>query len=90
MTVWLLLNCKDEPSQRRQGSILKPLRFPCRDEVERSNKRRLDSLSGTTWTYCSVDGGKLPLEQRTRILANFLAPETLVLKVHAQVCLNHF
>lgn len=53
----------------------------------------MDQLQGNVVTYKSVDGGVLDEKIRERMLANFMAPKELQLKIGSQVintrfCLN--
>jgi ATP-dependent DNA helicase PIF1 len=62
--------------------------FPRREDVDRANTTKLQALNGDGWSYGSVDGGAVTdPTQRAKLLANFMAPETLFLKTHAQVML---
>ena len=62
--------------------------FPRREDVDRSNSSRLDVLNTDGWTYNAVDSGAVtdPI-QREKLLANFMAPESICLKINAQVML---
>jgi ATP-dependent DNA helicase PIF1 len=65
-------------------------RFPLRVEVERSNASRLNAIKTDPITYTAEDfpTGTDPESQRARkLLENLMAPETLTLKVGAQVML---
>lgn len=59
-----------------------------RNQVESANRIRMDSLNTEGWTYTSIDGGAVtdPL-QRDKILSNFMASQSIHLKVDAQVML---
>lgn len=62
--------------------------FPRREDVDRANSTKLGNLNEDGWTYQAVDGGAVTdLVQRAKLLSNFMAPETLPLKLHAQVML---
>lgn len=62
--------------------------FPRREDVDRANETKLKGLNGDGWSYPSSDGGAVTdLVQRAKLLANFMAPETLYLKTNAQVML---
>lgn len=79
-------------------SLSRPLRFndgidatelfPRREDVDRSNKTRLNQLNTDGWSYVAMDGGAVtdPV-QREKLLANFMATQVLELKVDAQVML---
>jgi ATP-dependent DNA helicase PIF1 len=56
--------------------------------VDRANSTKLGALNENGWTYPAVDGGAVtdPV-QRAKLLSNFMAPESLPLKLHAQVML---
>lgn len=71
---------------------IEPAQLYCtRYEVERANNHRLNLLSGSTFIYKAKDSGSLPMEQRQNVLSNFLTPESLFLKVGAQVmCIKNF
>lgn len=62
--------------------------FPRREDVERSNSNRLAALNTEGWSYSSTDGGTIsdPV-QKDKLLANFMAPKHIQLKVDAQVML---
>lgn len=65
-----------------------PDSFPRREDVERSNTRQMESLSGDVMVFQSLDGGTLQdKEQREKQLANFMAPRELKLKISSQVML---
>ncbi|AOA62643.1 GQ67_00484T0 [Komagataella phaffii] len=60
--------------------------YPTREEVERSNKRRLDSIPNEPLIFKSYDTGSLKDEEQIQhMLSNFMAPKTLTLKKGAQV-----
>ncbi|WWC72652.1 uncharacterized protein I206_106616 [Kwoniella pini CBS 10737] len=62
--------------------------FPRREDVDRSNSTRLNQLNTDGYSYTSADGGVIsdPV-QKEKLLANFMAPKFLELKVDAQVML---
>ena len=63
--------------------------FPRREDVERANGTRMRTLHTETHEYTASHGGKLfGTEQGEKLLANFMAPDKLTLKVGAQVCLQ--
>lgn len=63
-----------------------PDSFPRRDDVERSNTARMRAIETETHTYNAFDGGPLAdQEQGVKMLANFMAPQSVTLKVGAQV-----
>ncbi|GAA5945450.1 hypothetical protein JCM3775_006781 [Rhodotorula graminis] len=65
--------------------------FPMRNEVDRANQNRLRALPGEETVFKAEDGlnDHRPQVDKSRntYLSNFMAPETLVLKVGAQVML---
>jgi ATP-dependent DNA helicase PIF1 len=62
--------------------------FPRREDVERSNRARLEELNTDGWSYAAADGGALQdRQQREKLLSNFMAPQSIYLKVDAQVML---
>lgn len=62
--------------------------FPRRDDVERSNNGRMSHLQTEQKDFVASDGGTITdLGQREKMLANFMAPKKLVLRVGAQVML---
>jgi ATP-dependent DNA helicase PIF1 len=62
--------------------------FPTRVEVDKANRERLGLLQGANFTFDAVDGGTIQEKAfRDKLLANCLAPETIVLKKGAQVML---
>lgn len=64
------------------------LRFPTRAEVDAANTQRMKQLVGNVRTFEARDGGAVQdTAQRNRLLANCMAPETLVFKKGAQVML---
>lgn len=69
----------------RNGIVFEPTRlYPLNEDVDRTNEQRLRKLPGIARTYKASDEG---LEQHRTLLQNTPAPETLVLKVGAQVIL---
>jgi len=62
-------------------------RFPTRNEVDQSNRRRLQALKGKSYHFAAADGGKVEPDIRARLLANMMAPPSLELKKGAQVML---
>lgn len=56
-------------------------RYPLRNEVDESNKRRLDALQGETVEFKSIDSGD------PKKMQSCLAPQIIQLKLHAQVML---
>lgn len=62
--------------------------FPRREDVDRSNSGRLSRLNTQAEEYAAKDGGSLKdLNQRQKMLANFMAPERIVLRIDSQVML---
>lgn len=65
--------------------------FPMRNEVDRANQARLRALPGKEYSFKAVDevnGSSSPADtQKSTYLQNFMAAETLVIKVGAQVML---
>ncbi|GAA5987380.1 hypothetical protein JCM10908_001932 [Rhodotorula pacifica] len=65
--------------------------FPMRNEVDRANQNRLRALPGIEVKYKAddeVNGSRDPADlQKSTYLQNFMAAETLVIKVGAQVML---
>lgn len=62
--------------------------FPRREDVERANKARMAQLPGQIRVFNASDGGQLAdAQQREKILANFMAPTKVELKLGAQVML---
>ncbi|KAE8227482.1 hypothetical protein CF319_g67 [Tilletia indica] len=61
--------------------------FPRREDVEKSNTNRLAALDSSTRVYNAIDTGRLPPDQREKVLSNFIAPKSLSLKINAQVML---
>jgi ATP-dependent DNA helicase PIF1 len=63
-------------------------RFPRREDVDRSNVIRMQSLEGEQYQYKSCDGGTIQdPQQRAKLLSNFMAADCLSLRVGAQVML---
>lgn len=61
--------------------------FPLRNEVDRSNTSRLQSLTGTSHFFVARDSGSAPEEKRKKLLENMVAQGRLELKKDAQVML---
>jgi len=62
--------------------------FPRREDVERSNNTRISRLQTQQERFGALDGGTIRDEtQKQKMLANFMAPQTLLLRVDAQVML---
>ncbi|CCG81646.1 putative Mitochondrial DNA helicase [Taphrina deformans PYCC 5710] len=62
--------------------------FPTRNEVENANALRMRQLPGSIYSYEADDSGSiLDTVQRTKLLANCMAPARLDLKKGAQVML---
>ncbi|KAI5452107.1 DNA helicase [Naganishia albida] len=63
--------------------------YPTRKQVDAENERRLKQLPGEGRIYRSKDGpnaaGGAASEQQKKLLENFMAPGTIVLKIDAQV-----
>ncbi|UZP41376.1 hypothetical protein NXS19_009192 [Fusarium pseudograminearum] len=74
----------ERPLQFNDGLDTSEL-FSTRSEVEYSNERRLRDLPGKPRRYDAQDTGKE--EVRDKLLANMMAPKSIVLKVNAQVML---
>ncbi len=63
-------------------------RFPTRNEVDSANSTRMRNLAGREFEFRAEDGGSiLDVEQRTKLLANCMAPPNISLKKGAQVML---
>jgi ATP-dependent DNA helicase PIF1 len=62
--------------------------FPKREDVEKANRIRLDALNTEGWSYVALEGGTVtqPI-QREKMLSNFMATKTIMLKIDAQVML---
>ena len=70
------------------GTQLIPSSFPTRIEVDNANSARMRNLAGTEVEFRAVDGGTLTdVSQRTKLLANCMAPPSIALKRGAQVML---
>ncbi|BEI91501.1 uncharacterized protein CcaverHIS019_0403210 [Cutaneotrichosporon cavernicola] len=77
----------DRPIPCPEGIVPTEL-FPRREDVDRSNMTRLRNLSTETKTYVAQDGGVIQDKiQRDKMLSNFMAPQSLELRVDAQVML---
>lgn len=64
------------------------IRFPRREDVERSNSGRMARLQTEEMPFTANDGGSIQdPNQREKMLTNFMAPQRLVLRVDAQVML---
>lgn len=64
-------------------------RFPRREDVDRANNTRMKRLETQQGLYNSIDGGTIQDEtQRQKMLANFMAPQLLQLRIDAQVMLT--
>jgi ATP-dependent DNA helicase PIF1 len=61
--------------------------FPTRMEVDGANQTRMRMLSGQEMKFEAVDSGVSDLNIRNKMLANFMAPESISLKKGAQVML---
>lgn len=62
--------------------------FPRREDVDRANSTKLNALNADGYTYPAIDGGAVTdLVQRAKLLSNFMAPDSLQLRLHAQVML---
>ncbi|KAF5383613.1 hypothetical protein D9615_003724 [Tricholomella constricta] len=62
--------------------------FPRREDVDRSNTSRISRLQTHQERYTSIDGGTIQDEnQKQKMLANFMAPRDLSLRIDAQVML---
>ncbi|AET37410.1 DNA helicase PIF1 Ecym_1159 [Eremothecium cymbalariae DBVPG len=69
-----------------QNDIIPAQLYSTRAEVDRANNSQLVKLEGDCRTYNAIDGGDLPNEElKETLLANFLAPKKLDLKIGAQV-----
>jgi len=68
--------------------VLTSDRFPTRNEVDSANGTRMRNLAGRELEFRAEDGGSiLDVEQRTKLLANCMAPSSISLKKGAQVML---
>lgn len=75
----------ERPLSDEDGIIPAEL-FSTRTEVERANYYRLKNINEPSEIFYASDGGILTnVEQRQRLLSNFMAPEKLELKKGAQV-----
>ncbi|EEB08617.2 pif1 helicase Pfh1 [Schizosaccharomyces japonicus yFS275] len=73
---------------RYEDGLLPTELFPTRSEVERSNSMRMQQISEDPVVYNAIDGGTIRDRAiREKLLQNCMAPQTLVLKVNAQVML---
>lgn len=82
-------SCKRFPADHCASPPLltgRVVRFPTRNEVDSSNKRRLAALPGRSYFYPAHDSGKEP-QLREKLLSNMMAPAALELKKGAQVML---
>ena len=62
--------------------------FPTRDEVDRSNRTRMQQLEGRPFVFTATDGGSIQdAAQRVKLLNNCMAPQEITLKKGAQVML---
>lgn len=62
--------------------------YPRREDVDRANSTELAKLNTDGYTYTAIDSGAVTdAVQRAKLLSNFMAPETLPLKIDAQVML---
>ncbi|THH11327.1 hypothetical protein EW145_g722 [Phellinidium pouzarii] len=62
--------------------------FPRREDVDRANGTRMQHLAKEEQLFRAMDGGSITdPKQREKMLANFMAPSALLLKVDAQVML---
>lgn len=70
-------------------TLTRVLRFPRREEVNAANANRIKSLPGEPVTFKADDWTAYapPGNKTNSILANFMAPELLTLKIGAQVML---
>lgn len=76
------------PSPNPNLPLNPPPSFPRREDVERSNKTRISRLQTYEHVFPATDGGAIvDLNQREKMLANFMAPSMLALRVDAQVML---
>ncbi|RCK63232.1 ATP-dependent DNA helicase PIF1 [Candida viswanathii] len=65
--------------------------YATRNEVERANNRKLNSMEGEIVTYTARDGGTLEKKRIEMLVSNFLAPKKLQLKIGAQVmCIKNY
>lgn len=69
-----------------QDDIIPAELYCTRNEVDKANNSRLNSLSGQLFIFNAIDGGTLKdADMREKLLQNFMAPKCLSLKVGAQV-----
>ncbi|EOR01180.1 hypothetical protein E3P92_01743 [Wallemia ichthyophaga] len=61
--------------------------YPLRQQVDQSNNGRMNQLEGETKTFSALDSGELPVDQRDKVLSNFMAPKQLHIKLGCQVML---
>lgn len=61
--------------------------YPLRQQVDQSNNGRMNQLEGDTKTFSALDSGELPVDQRDKVLSNFMAPKQLHIKLGCQVML---
>ena len=62
--------------------------FPTRNEVDRANSNRMKNLTGQEVEFRAEDGGSIvDIDQRSKLLANCMAPQSISLKRGAQVML---
>lgn len=91
MTVSNPLHCKPNfhCCQRRATDCGEHDSYPTRRQVDAENERRLKQLPGEGKVYRSKDGpnaaGGNASEQQKKLLENFMAPGTIILKIDAQV-----
>jgi ATP-dependent DNA helicase PIF1 len=82
-------HCKPSSSTIPLKPILNQtsIRYPTRRQVEIENQRRLQQLRGDPKVYRSKDGpdGGNRAEQQKKLLDNFMASDTVTLKIDAQV-----
>lgn len=89
-TAWQLLNCMIlfNHEFRQRINHTEPYSFPRRADVDRSNETRMRKLGTESQTFRAVDAGTITdPQQREKMLANFMAPGILELKVDSQVML---
>lgn len=61
--------------------------YPRRDQVDRANQARMQSLKGREFVFDSRDSGTFDKESTQRLLEAVMAPKRMVLKLGAQVLL---
>ena len=62
--------------------------FPTRNEVDYANNARMKNLTGKDFEFKALDGGSIQdVNQREKLLANCMAPASIILKKGAQVML---